>query len=171
MKKTLLLIILFLGTFSGWACLCPPPGRLDDARQIEIQSSDIIVIADVLEINKTDHTFKVRVIEVFKGKTKKGEIMIIKNWRFCEPNVDKNGKWLIYSSIIDGSLYVNDCGLTRSFRHPENNSHFFIPRIPPFNISKSRLIRFDKRGIRRIKRIAPRMLKKEVALLRRIASS
>ena len=121
--KTQILLILFLTLLIpkvSFACECLP-SSLVSAQKIEFENSDCILIGEVLEIDPKNDTFKVKVIESFNGDENDIVYNGIYN-RFCAPIINKKGKWLIYGNINDdGLLEINACGLTRSFKNPEDN--------------------------------------------------
>jgi hypothetical protein len=130
--------IIFLLHFQiSYACDCKSFETIKEKQDYEYENSNIIFIGEVLEINKVNHTFKVKIIELFKG-TEKAQII---NGKFdiqCGPYINSGGKWLIYGNIIDKTLEVTPCGLTRSFINPKENP--ITPPPPPnTNLNKSLL--------------------------------
>ncbi len=126
--KTQIILILFLTLLIpnvSFACECLPRS-LVSAQNIEFENSDCILIGEVLEIDPKNDTFKVKVIESFNGDENEIVYNGIYN-RFCAPIINKKGKWLIYGNINDdGLLEINACGLTRSFKNPEDNFQIFV---------------------------------------------
>ena len=127
--KTQILSILFL-TFLvpniSNACECPLPKSLESVQKREFENSDCILIGEVLEFDLENDTFKVKVIESFNGD-ENGKIYTGIYNRYCEPIIDKKGKWLIYGNTNkEGLLEISLCGLTRSFENPEKNMQVFM---------------------------------------------
>ena len=125
-RITLILFLIFLIPNLSNACECGIPKSLKSVQNREFENSNCILIGEVLEIDSENDTFKVKVIESFNGdeigKTYSG----IYN-RYCEPIIDKKGKWLIYGNINElGLLEISLCGLTRSFKNPEKNFQVFV---------------------------------------------
>ena len=98
---------------------------------MEYENSECIFIAKVTDFNETKGTFKFEIIESFKGEinTRKFEG---KFSYYCLPWINEKGKWLLYGDFNSDNVFeINNCGLSRSFTHPENNMASRIPPPPP----------------------------------------
>ncbi|MBR9833145.1 hypothetical protein GYB57_13440 [bacterium] len=104
---------------------------MDSARYDEILNSDLIFIGEVIEINIEENYSIIQPIEVFKSDQVLKEPIKINIDIYCEPIIYSKGKWLIYASFFDDRLMVNVCGLTRSFKKPDENRYFQLPPPPP----------------------------------------
>lgn len=125
--KTTKIILLTLGIListKAFACTCAIK-ILSDWQKSEIENSECIFIGEVVEINESDLTFKIKVIESLDGGEGSGNIYIGKNWKYCSPYVSEKGKWIIYGHMEDGFLRLNMCGISRSFDYP------IVNPIPP----------------------------------------
>jgi len=117
MKKTFLTIILLI-SFYGFACTCPPIVKLAKIQKAEIENSEYIFIGEVIEVNKSNLTFKIKVSESLDGGDNIGKIYRGKNWKYCSPFVSQTGKWIVYGHMENGFLRLNMCGISRDFKSP-----------------------------------------------------
>ena len=134
-------------------------------QKTEITNSECIFIGEVIEINNSDLTFKIKVIESLDGGDAIGNLYVGRNWKFCSPYVEKKGKWIVYGNIEDGFLRLNMCGISRSFDNP-----IVDVMIPPPSTEKNELERkkeFEKFRTKNIK-IALSKLELEITALRKI---
>ena len=119
MKQKIITILFFIFfVTNSFACICVPK-RLSDLQQSEIKNSECIFIGEVTEINNSNNTFKIKVIESLDGGDSKGNIYEGRNWKYCAPYVNSKGKWLIYGKMEEGFLHLNMCGISRSFENPQ----------------------------------------------------
>ncbi len=135
MIKIVLIFLFVFPIYLSFVCTCPP-SRLSDLQKEEIQNSDFIFIGEVLEINNSDNTYKIKVLESLNECDNRGVIYIGKNWESCSPLVDAKGKWLIYGKMDEGYLKVNLCGISRSFKNPVEVYNSVLPPLPNQNESK-----------------------------------
>ncbi len=85
------------------------------------ENSECVFVGEVLEVNKTENTFLIKVMESFKGKDN-GTIYKGTYDEQCGPIVDTKGQWLIYADLnSDNILVVGGCGISRDFENPEFN--------------------------------------------------
>ncbi|MWW25642.1 hypothetical protein [Algibacter lectus] len=124
--KQKLAIILILISFKSFACDCPVK-KLSDLQKYEMENSECIFIGEVIEVNNSDLSFKIKVIESLDGEDNKGNVYVGKNWKYCEPSIEKKGKWIVYGKMENGFLRLNTCGISRSFDNPMVN---FLPPSP-----------------------------------------
>ena len=92
--------------------------KLSELQKYELENSECIFIGEVIEVNDSDLTFKIKVTESLDGGDSIGNIYIGKNWKYCSPYVKKDGKWIVYGNMEDGFLRLNMCGISRSFDYP-----------------------------------------------------
>ena len=118
MINSLSSFILLLSIYFSTLCTCPPQ-RLSDLQKEEIKNSEYIFIGEVLEINHLEDFYTVKVIEPLDNRNNQGTIYTGKNWKSCSPYIDSKGKWLIYGNMEKDFFRVNLCGLSRSFKDPE----------------------------------------------------
>jgi len=119
-------------SISGYSCRCKSAQSLDKARIEEFEISDLVFIGEIIEINETEAYAIVQPIETFKSDKKFIEPIKINIDIYCEPIIYHKGKWLIYASYFEEKLMVNVCGLTRSFKQPDENRYFqLLPPPPP----------------------------------------
>ena len=126
MKKYLIIPFPIVVIFLSIACICPPT-RLSDKQKEEIENSEYIFIGNVIEIDESNHTYKIRIIESLKNCAIEGLVYEAKNWKSCDPYINSTGKWLIYAQMEDGYIKTNLCGISRSFKKPQD----VISSIPP----------------------------------------
>lgn len=120
-RLTLIIIALFLG-MNSFACTCGRPISIEAIQIGEFEDSECVFIGEVLEVNTEEKSFKIKVIESFKGS----DVETIYFGTYdeqCGPTIYEKGKWLIYGDLNDQNIIeVNECGLTRSFANPEYNA-------------------------------------------------
>lgn len=143
MKKYIALILLLI-SFKGIACTCKIK-KLSEWQKLEIENSECIFIGEVIEVNESDLTYKVKVTESLDGGDKVGTVYYGKNWKYCSPYISEIGKWIIYGHIEDGFLRLNMCGISRSFENPIVNPIPPSPELYEKNMTeKERKKVFDK---------------------------
>ncbi|QCX39042.1 hypothetical protein FF125_16100 [Aureibaculum algae] len=120
--KILILIILTLSIgIESYACNCGIPKSLELEQDYNYENSECIFVGEVLEVNKTENTFTIKVIESFNGND---NLNVYKGTydEQCGPIIDTKGKWLIYANLnSDNILVVGSCGISRNFKNPEYN--------------------------------------------------
>ena len=155
-KKLHITFFLFLLTVKTIACNCPKVQELKDKQISEYENSECIFIGEILHIDFKNHTFKVKILESFKG-SEIGEIYTGIFDPSCGPRIDHTGKWIIYGSFYHSNiLTINECSLSRSFKKPEFG-HYKISK--PDNYADLEYWDF-------IKKIAKIELDKEIQILR-----
>lgn len=175
MKFILSLFILFFfvtGT-KLFACDCGPLEKLDTIREKEYGNSDVVFTGRIISLSEGWEDFQIGVTEFFKGKIKRGQILSGKNNTGCEPYIDKGGEWLIYGKIVNDSLVINPCGLSRSFDFPYENRYFRSIPVPPLPAGRDSTFN-DAERIKKIvdtgklyKEKAKEELKEEIEMLRK----
>jgi len=130
-RKITLTLCLTILSYSIYACDCKSKKSIDEARLTEMTSSDIVFIGEITKISDDKKLLTIVVEEIFKGDLVKEQELIFNNNLYCDPYVDKPGRWLIYASKIEGQLMINICGLSRSFKNPEDNRYFWIKPPSP----------------------------------------
>ena len=117
----LILTILFSYTSESYACNCPIVKNLKAIQEHEYDNSNRVFIGEVLAFDRENECFTVKIVEAFKG-VKVGEIHEGSYDSQCGPSVEEYGIWLIYGFIgSQEKIYVNSCGISRSFAKPEYN--------------------------------------------------
>lgn len=129
LPKTILLIFGILISLKSFACTCKTKS-LSEWQKWEIENSECIFIGEVIDVNKTDLTFKIKVTESLDGGDSVGNIYIGKNWKYCHPYVEKIGKWIVYGNIENGFLRLNMCGISRGFDEPSTLTPEHTPPPP-----------------------------------------
>lgn len=166
MMKKYIAIILLLISFKGIACTCAIK-KLSEWQKLEIENSECIFIGEVIEVNESDLTYKVKVTESLDSGDKVGTVYNGKNWRYCSPYISKIGKWIIYGHMEDGFLRLNMCGISRNFENPIVNLIPPSPELSEKNMTeKERKRVFDKMRVENMK-IALFELKLELKALRK----
>lgn len=116
----------------SYACNCSIPRSLKAIQDWEYEYSECIFIGEVFKIDKENNLFEVKVVESFNGD-EIGKTYIGIYDKFCGPEIDEKGKWLIYANDnTDSMIEINSCGITRSFNNPENNG---VATKPPGPLS------------------------------------
>lgn len=120
-QLTLIILTLFIG-IKSIACTCGIPISIEATQIGEFEDSECVFIGEVLEVNSEENSFKIKVIESFKGSDV--ETVYVGTYdEQCGPIIYEKGKWLIYGDLNNENIIeVNECGLTRSFVNPEYNS-------------------------------------------------
>ncbi len=135
--KLLKIIFLSIGILissNSSACTCKTK-TLSEWQKWEIENSECIFIGEVINVNQTDFTFNIKVTESLDGGDAVGNIYIGKNWKYCHPYVEKNGKWIIYGNMKNGFLRLNMCGISRPFDKPSTLTSDHTPP-PPKSINE-----------------------------------
>lgn len=159
---------MVLSSFKPAICSCAPPKKIEVRRELEYRNSDCVFIGDVFEIDTVSHTYKIKVIESFDGD-KVGKVYNGENIDNCSIYIDSKGKWLIYALQNENHIInINGCGLTRSFKSPENGYATIPPPPPPpeGRLSDKVLEKISKKYYSVSKKKAQIQLKEEIALLR-----
>ncbi|WP_115460900.1 hypothetical protein [Winogradskyella aurantiaca] len=123
MKQNLWILFILI-SLKSIACTCALK-TLSELQKLEIENAELIFIGEVIEVNKSNSTFKIKVTESLNAEDNEELIYAGKNWEYCHPVITEKGQWIIYGNIKDGILKLNRCGLSRSFAKPT------IHAIPP----------------------------------------
>ncbi len=132
--KLLKIIFLSIGILissNSFACTCITK-TLSEWQKWEIENSECIFIGEVMNVNETDLTFKIKVTESLVGGDAVGNIYIGKNWKYCHPYVEKDGKWIIYGNMENAFLRLNMCGISRPFDKPSTLTSDHTPPPPKY---------------------------------------
>ena len=128
----------------SFACTCAIK-KLSEWQKYELENSECIFIGEVIEVNESDLTYKIKVTESLDGGDKVGTLYTGKNWKYCSPYISEIGKWIIYGHMEDGFLRLNMCGISRSFENPIVNPIPPSPELYEKNMTeKERKKVFDK---------------------------
>ncbi|WP_299781697.1 hypothetical protein [uncultured Formosa sp.] len=127
MKTTILVFLMIIGLSSeSFACECNKliwaEWNKEDVKE-SMEFNDVIFIAELVSVNKDYYEFKV--LEVFKGKLKKNEIIKGFYLTSCSgwPKKQRTGEWIFYGHYEQDEndekiLNYSQCGPTRSLCHP-----------------------------------------------------
>lgn len=111
MKKTILFFLLLAKIYSSYAETCKRGSKIE-----EFQSSDLIVLCEVIDIRNEE--FKVKIFEIFKGNPKNKVITIFAS-EITALKISTGQHWLFYLKKEKSSKWtVNNCGWSRSFNNP-----------------------------------------------------
>ena len=162
----LIIIVNFLE--SSIFCTCATPKSLEAQQEHNFSISDVVFIGEVIKINQEKNTFKVEVIESFKG-INSNQIYDGSFDPFCHPYINEKGKWMIYGFINEDCIVeIISCGISRSFKHPENNIMVLppppIPTDEKLNQNEQKIERSNYK--KRIQNIAQKDLTTEINKLR-----
>jgi hypothetical protein len=121
--KYIAITILLLLSNPGISCECKEIKNLAEAQRQEFQRSDLVFIAEVISSDPKKGEYGLKILELFKGD-KNHNILTGKSLGSCSLFPRKeDGLWLAYATLLpDGSIYITDCGLSRSLRFPYTNS-------------------------------------------------
>lgn len=164
--KNHLVIILLLVSLKSFACSCKTK-TLSEWQKYELENSDYIFIGEVIEVNNSDFTFKIKVLESLDGRNSIGAVYIGKNWKNCSPYVKDIGKWIVYGNIKDGFLRLNMCGISRSFDNPIVNALPLSPELYEKNKTEKKRKKISKKLHSENMKIALSDLELEVIALRK----
>jgi hypothetical protein len=182
--KALFIFIFILSTNQLYACDC---GKLADLRTQQkraISQSNLILIGDVISIDKDNERYLIKVIEILKVQVATDTLEGIRKTN-CSmiPTV---GRWLFYKDPVffEDDLIINKkfdysvCGMSRSFRNPEK---VFIEEYvsvleKPSKKEKDRRFRKDyiskaayKKEVAQLRKFAQKDLELEIIDLRRLS--
>ena len=117
MRYYLLLFLLLSNFQDTYACTCSCTD-LKEIQRYDFETSQLIFIGQVTEIND-DYTYQFKIVEILKGQHT--DSLINGNpLGYCE-NVPRKQdlNWIVYTSLDDdGTISMDECGLSRSFRMP-----------------------------------------------------
>ena len=134
LKAILFFLFLKIGIIN--ACDCAPL-KYKELFKYEIENSKHIFLGEVLEI--INDTYKIKIIEVFKGEFITKKIIVGKNTTDCSFSINETGMWLIYATLESEMLKVNECGLSRPFKKP-----YVFPPPPNYNMNEGEKTYFEK---------------------------
>jgi hypothetical protein len=128
--RTILTIIAFTTWTTLLACDCKT-NSLKVLQTLSYNESPLIFVGDVLTSNQKTGTYKIKIIEIFKGQTRT-TIIEGKGLTSCSGFPD-NGRWIIYAETYkNGVIDFNSCGLSRAFDNPQfiMATEYKIPPTP-----------------------------------------
>jgi len=162
------IILSFSSSFNLFACDCKHQGNLKVLQKIEFDNSECIFIAEVLKIDPETNTFIFKVMESF-SENSIDNIQIGVYDEFCGPTINEKGRWLIYGNFdSENRIKINHCGLSRSFKNPENNIMVLPAPLlkPDLKINRKERDKEQSDYKRRAQKIAQEDLKSEISNLR-----
>jgi hypothetical protein len=165
LHKTILFALFISISLQSFACQCKTK-TLSELQKLEKENSEYIFIGEVLEINESDDTYKIKVLESLNNKNIQGKIFIGKNWKYCGPIISEIGKWIVYGNIKNEFLTLNECGISRAFNSPTTLTDRHIPKPPKLDekINKSESDKIYKRFLNK----AIKDLEIEIIALRKV---
>ena len=169
--KYIATFILLLSSIPGLACECAEIKNLAEAQKKEFERSEMVFIGQVVSSDYNKGVYQIKIIEQFKGKSKPKTITG-KPHGYCSLFPSKEDDlWLIYAEVSsDGSIYIPDCGLSRSFRSPYGFSDEIRipPPSPPLPLKDAVMDELDwEVTVANYRRKALLVLKKEIEQLRK----
>ncbi|MFD0992817.1 hypothetical protein [Tenacibaculum geojense] len=165
MKKHLVIILLLI-SLKSFACTCAIK-KLSEWQKYELENSECIFIGEVIEVNDSNLTFKIKVTESLDGGDSIGNIYIGKNWKYCSPYIQENGKWIVYGNMEDGFLRLNICGISRSFDYPIVNPLPPSPELYEKSMTEKERKKVSDKMLAENMKIALSDLKLEIIALRK----
>ncbi|EMR01174.1 hypothetical protein [Cesiribacter andamanensis] len=166
--KYISLLLLLLLSMPSFSCDCKMVKDLMEVQKHEFTYSDLVFIGEVVHSDINSGTYQLKIVELFKGKSKSKFICVTAGT--CSPLPEKeDGFWLVYANILDvGTIRVDGCGLSRSFRFPYTQSSE-SPVPPPPRPTKD-LMMDELKGLiieSEYRNKALQVLKEEIELLRK----
>ena len=154
MKKQLLILFLSIGFYSN-ACDCSKMLTAEWTKNGIIESisnSEVIIIGKL--ISSTEKSYKLKIVEVFKGKLKKGEILEGFYPSSCSgrPHPKKTGHWIFYGFYEkfenEKILNYSSCGPTRSLEYltiysKKEHKKFWMEELKILNKRLNKSIEFE----------------------------
>ncbi len=132
MTRTAITILFILTIHNLYSCNCRTKKELDSARQLEYVNSEIIILGEVIFVSSDQNSFKIKVLESYKGELLAHQVIEGENHEYGFPNVYYTGHWFIYRYFENGTFKTNICGLSRSLKFPEKSRYFWaLPPPPP----------------------------------------
>ncbi|MGY6648314.1 hypothetical protein [Wenyingzhuangia sp. IMCC45574] len=122
--KKLLQIFFLIFVFNSYACECEKilwAEWSEEGIKESIINNKIIIIGELISSN--EKSYKLKVIESFKGGLKKGEILEGSYLNTCSgrPHPKRTGKWIFYGFYGKNEnteiLNYSSCGPTRSLNY------------------------------------------------------
>jgi hypothetical protein len=130
--KIISLLILFFLSIESYCCKCKDLGTK-------------VFLGELIDIDTTDFTYTLKIIEQFKGDFK-STIINGKYFDSCSKFPREKGKWIIYANIEnDEFININQCLGSRSELNPMCIGCYEIP--PPLhpNSTEKDKMEFEKR--------------------------
>lgn len=129
--NSILIFLLLTQLHSKPLCDCAVPDDLRRAQELNYKSYNLVFLGKILEIDD-DATFKIEVLEIFKGNNLKFATGIATSSCSILPSKDEEF-WLIYTNIPaeDSIIAISQCSLSRSFKYPYLLNVGDIPPPPP----------------------------------------
>jgi len=172
-----LYFLLFFGTLYGYACNCPSYD-IKKAKANSIKNSDFIFIGDVFEVDTVQQLYKIKILEVFKGKL--GNIVVgtpkqdAINYSTCSfwPNLASGSEFIFYAKKVNGTdqIYVDQCSATRSITNPQIHLSYFFGKYEKMQGFMTKEMSFEEKMKfievnNRLKQLAYRDLREELEIL------
>lgn len=132
--KYISIIFLLLLSNSGFSCDCIRIKDLAEAQRQSYSDSDLVILGEVVSSNPEKGEYELKILELFKGNYKQ-KVLKGKSVGYCSLfPMKEDGLWLAYANMLpDGSIFISDCGLSRSYRflYAFNNEIQVFPPPPP----------------------------------------
>jgi len=141
--NNLISISFIFNLFLTFSLDCQINFNLDSLRKSEFLSADIVILAEVIEVDTIMQTSKVKIYETFKGNTY--NTLIIQENRLHSIIPYPSGFWIIYAKILsENKFWIPLNSISRSNLNPEKL--FYYPPKPVRN--KSELKEFEKNKLK-----------------------
>ena len=120
MKNRSYIILSCAILFSSYSIACDCAlKKLAELQKSSYEYSDCIFIGEIIEIDKSNHSFEIKVIESLDGGDEHGNLYIVKQITSCDIFTQEKGKWIVYAdSNEEGFITMDMCSLNRPFERP-----------------------------------------------------
>lgn len=180
MKSILVLLIGVVTVMNSYACICPSV-TIKEARDNSIKNSTLIFIGQVFEIDTINHTYRIRVVEVFKGKPTEeligSSMEDSTGYSSCAfwPFPHLGNEFIFYANFAKGTnrIFIDQCSATRSILNPQIHLSYFTGKYEKMQGFLSSAMTFEEKlkflkKHNRLKQIAFKDLIAELRYLRKI---
>jgi hypothetical protein len=180
--KLLLTFFILIISLKTHACICPSTS-IKETREYSIRNSELIFIGQVIETDTINHTYKIKVVEIFKGNP--AEILIGSSledsvsYSSCAfwPFPYWGDEFIFYANYAKGTnrIFVDQCSATRTTLNPQAHLSYFIGKYEKMQGILYKEMTFEDKikslkTYNKLKQIAFKDLIAELKYLRRLAN-
>ena len=127
MIKNLFVLFIFLTfSISGIPCDCYVYDISDKGITKAYASSELVFKADVFDIDTVNRTYKMKVLEVYKGAVRVSKIIESEQLENCPPHIKRTGIWIFFGGFESKTFKPTVCGMSFNMESP-----FVYPPPPP----------------------------------------
>jgi hypothetical protein len=138
--KIILNVVFGFLTLQGFSCDCKSD-KWKSFKKESYGTAHFIFTATIGQELKPGQ-FEIEITEVFKGDPYVIKAIINPTDNYCFRNIKKGEKWLIYSTLNQPEIFIDECSRSRNI---EEEKEIVPPPPPPRNESKKSQKHFEAR--------------------------